>query len=132
MPIPGMDRPPLPGPDIQSQMGVSQPPPPGAGLSGIKPMKEEGPAPGAPNPHGFLMAQVEAVKKVMNQIAQAEPTFAPFADKAIQIMDQGVSAVSTAPAGLGKGVGPGPTDTGTASPTPPPPGGSQGGMPTLG
>ena len=132
MPLPGMDRPPLPGPEIQSQMGVPQPPPPGQGLSNLKASQsEEGPAPGAPNPHGFLLAQVDAVKKVLKQIAEAEPTFAPFADKATQIMDQGASAVSTAPAGLGKGVGPGPTDTGTASPTPPPPPGGAG-MPVLG
>jgi hypothetical protein len=129
MPLPGMDRPPLPSPDIQSQMGVPQPPPREGGLSGIKPMNQGGPAPGAPNPHGFLMAQVDAVKKVLEQIAGAEPTFAPFAQKAIQIMDTGVSAVSTAPSPGGPGAGP--TETGTAGPTPPPPGGNAQ-MPALG
>lgn len=129
MPTPGMDRPPLPGPEIQSQMGVPQPPPPGAGLSGIQPMQQGGPAPGAPNPHGFLMAQVDAVKKVLQQIAGAEPVFAPFAEKAISLLDTGVSAVSTAPGGASPGSGP--TETGTGGPTPPPPGGSSQ-MPALG
>lgn len=99
MATPGMDRPPLPSPEVQSQMGVSQPPPREAGLSGIKPVEQVGPAPGAPNPHGFLLAQVDAIKKVLDQIASAEPTFAPFAQKAISIIDTGVSAVSTAPGG---------------------------------
>jgi hypothetical protein len=110
MPLPGMDRPPLPSPDVQSQMGVPQPPPPGQGLSQLKPMSPEGsPAPGAPNPHGFLLAQVDAVKKVLDQIASAEPVFAPFAQKATQILDTGVSAVSTAPGGPGN---PGPAGPG--------------------
>jgi hypothetical protein len=129
MPLPGMDRPPLPSPEIQSQMGVPQPPPREAGLSGIKPMERGTPAPGNANPHGFLLAQVDAVKKVLDQIAQAEPTFAPFAQKAISIMDSGVSAVSTAPQ-LGA-PGTGPTETGTAGPAPPPPGGNSQ-MPALG
>ena len=124
-----MDRPPLPGPDIQSQMGQPQPPPPGAGLSQLQPMDKGGPAPGAPNPHGFLLAQVTAIKKVLDQIAGAEPTFAPFAQKAVQILDTGVSAVSTAPSGQG-GPGPGPTESGTAGNAPPSGAGSQG--PTLG
>lgn len=85
-------------------------------------MAQEGPAPGAPNPHGFLLAQVDAVKKVLEQIASAEPTFAPFAQKAISIMDTGVSAVSTAPKPGGPGVGQ--EDKSSAGPTPPPPGGN--------
>ena len=129
MPLPGMDRPPLPGPEVQSQMGVPQPPPREAGLSGIKPMGGPGgPAPGAPNPHGFLLAQVEAVKKVLEQIASAEPIFAPFAQKAVSIMDTGVSAVSTAPRpGVPQEAG---QEAGTAGPTPSPSGGGMG--PALG
>jgi len=132
MAMPGMDRPPLPGPDIQSQMGTPQAPPPGPpGLSGIKPMGDQGgPAPGAPNPHGFLLAQVEAVKKVLEQIASAEPTFAPFAQKAVAIMDTGVSAVSASPMGAGAPEA-GPNEGGTGGPTPPPPGGESQ-MPPLG
>jgi hypothetical protein len=130
MPLPGMDRPPLPGPDIQSQMGMPQEPPKEAGLSGIKPMGQEGPAPGAPNPHGFLMAQVDAVKKVLEQIASAEPVFAPFAQKAQSLLDTGVSAVSAAPK-VGK-AGPGPMESGTGGPPPPLPAGGGGGTPPLG
>jgi hypothetical protein len=92
-------------------------------------MAEAGPAPGAPNPHGFLMAQVDAVKKVLEQIASAEPTFAPFAQKAVSLLETGVSAVSTAPKPGGPGTGP--TETGTAGPVPPPPGGNTQ-MPALG
>jgi len=116
--MPGMDRPPMPSPDVQSQMGVPQEAPPGQGLSQLQPVGQESPAPGAPNPHGFLMAQVEAVKKVLDQIAQAEPTFAPFAEKAVSIIDTGVSAVSTAPTGQ-PSPGPGPEASAAGGGTPP-------------
>ena len=129
MPVPGMDRPPLPGPDIQTQMGVPQPPSQEAGLSSIKPSQGP-PPPGAPNPNGFLLAQVDAIKKVLEQIATAEPLFAPFAQKALSILDTGVSAVSTAPRGPEQ-PGKGPTEAGTAGPAPPP-SGSGGGSPPLG
>jgi hypothetical protein len=130
MPLPGMDRPPLPGPDIQSQMGMSQEPPREAGLSGIKPMGQVGPAPGAPNPHGFLMAQIDAIKKVLEQIASAEPIFASFAQKAQSILDTGLSAVSAAPKpGM---PGQGPAEAGTGGPPPPLPSGGGSGTPPLG
>jgi len=132
MPLPGMERPPLPGPDIQTQMGVPQEPPREAGLSGLRPRSEGQPAPGAPNPQGFLLAQVDAVKKVLEQAANASPAFAPFASKAISILDTGVSAVSTAPQGGMGGEGGGPTEAGTAGPPPPPPGGGGGQTPPLG
>lgn len=129
MPVPGMDRPPMPSPDIQSQMGTPQQPPSGAGLSQMKPMDQSGPAPGAPNPHGFIMAQADAIKKVLNQMAQAEVTFAPFAQKMIQVMESGVSAVSAAPSGQQEAA-PAPAEAGTAGPSPSAPGG--GSMPALG
>lgn len=130
MPLPGMDRPPLPAPDVQTQMGVPQAPPRGAGLSGLRPMEPGGgPAPGAPNPHGFLIAQVDAVKKVLEQIAGAEPVFAPFAQKALALLDTGVSAVSTAPKPGTPSVGQPETDA--AGPAMPPAGGSSQ-MPALG
>jgi hypothetical protein len=128
MAIPGMDQPPLPSPDIQSQMGVAQPPPPGQGLSQLQPSAGGKPAPGAPNPHGFLMSQIDAIKKLLEQMAQAEPVFAPFAQKMIQVGETGVSAVSTAPQGQ-PGAGPG-VESGTQGPPPPLPGGAGG--PTLG
>lgn len=126
MALPGMDRPPLPGPDIQSQMGMPQDQ---GQTGGVATMAQRntapGPmgrpvAPGAPNPHGFLMAQVDAVRKVLEQAASAEPVFAPFAQRAISILDTGVSAVSTAPSG-DKGTQQA-TEPGTGGPTPPSPG----------
>jgi hypothetical protein len=95
----------------------------------MKPIDRGGPAPGAPNPHGFLLAQVDAVKKVLEQIANAEPTFAPFAQKAIQVMDTGVSAVSTAPVPSSSNAGP--SEAGTAGPQPAAMGGA-GPIPPLG
>ena len=120
----------MPSPDIQSQMGVPQQPPSGSGLSQIKPMDpQNGQAPGAPNPHGFIMSQADTLTKVLNQMAQAETTFAPFAQKAIQIIQTGISAVNAAPAGQ-TGAGPGPVEAGSAGPPPSAPGG--GSMPALG
>jgi hypothetical protein len=115
----GMDRPPLPSPDIQSQMGMPPEGPSEVGGLGAIARKNSaaGPQPGAPNPHGFLMAQVDAVKKVLEQIAGAEPVFAPFAQKAQSILDTGVAAVSSAPGGAAP-----PVEAGTAGPPPPPPG----------
>jgi len=130
MPIPGMDRPPLPSPDIQSQMGTPQTPAPAAAGLGTVTGKAggAGQAPGGPNPHGFLMAQVEAIKKVLDQAAAAEPTFAPFAQKATSILDSGVAAVSTAPT-PGIGTAGQTVEPGTGGPPPNPPGGMGAGGP---
>ena len=96
MPLPGMERPPLPPPELQAQMGM---PPEGAppqqappGVGGVARQ-----AAGAPDPQGFLLAQVDAIRAVLKQIAGAEPGFAPFAQRAEQILETGVSAVSSAP-----------------------------------
>lgn len=133
MPLTGMDRPPLPSPDVQAQMGVPEQPPPAAGLSavrpgGLGPMGRPGGG-GAPNPHGFLMAQVDAVNKVLDQMAKAEPGFAPFAQRARAILESGMSAVSSAP--KAEGAGPAPTEDLGAGAVPPPPGGA-GQLPPLG
>jgi hypothetical protein len=74
-----------------------------------------------------MMAQVEAVKKVLDQIANAEPVFAPFAQKAIQMLESGVSAISTAPSE--SSAGPEGEGGGASSPTPP---GGAGQMPPMG
>ena len=114
----------MPSPDISGQMGVQQPPPPGTGLSQLQPMGAGGPpAPGATNPHGFLMAQADTVKKVLAQMAAAEQGFAPFAQKATQVIDVGVSAISSTPPGA-PGSGTGPTESGTGGPGPMSPGGT--------
>jgi len=125
--MPGMDRPPLPSPDIQSQMGVSQGPQQAGGLSAIA-QRNTAPGPGAPpNPHGFLLARVDALKQVLEEIAAAEPIFAPFAQRAISILDTGVSAVSTSPSPGPQGP---PEGAALAAGGSPPPGGM--GMPPLG
>jgi hypothetical protein len=102
MPLPGMDRPPLPTPDIQSQMGIAQEAP--QGPRGLSAIAEKRAAPGpmgrpaeAPNPHGFLLARADALKQVLEEMASAEPIFAPFAQRAISVIETGVSAVSTTP-----------------------------------
>lgn len=135
MALPAMDRPPLPSPDLQSQMGMPQQPAPAAmGISSVRGGQSPGQAPGprSVNPHGFLMAQVDAVKAVLKEIAGAEPIFAPFAQRAEQILDTGVSAVSAAPRPTAEGLPPPqPGVEGAGSPIPPPPGGT-GQTPPLG
>lgn len=125
MPIPGMDRPPLPSPDMQSQMGIpaaeAPTPEPAPGLASIA---GQG-APGAANPHGFLLAQVDAVRSVLRKMADAEPVFAPFAQRAEQILDTGISAVTSAPQPRSANI---PVMEPGAQPTPP---GGPGQMPPL-
>ena len=92
MPLPpGMTAMPAPPPDIQAQMGQ-----PGLGAVAGRSMQQQGPQ-GSPNPHAALLAQADAVKAVLEQMAQLENVFAPFARQAISAISQGVSAVSTAP-----------------------------------
>jgi hypothetical protein len=52
----------------------------------------------AVNPNGELMAQTEAIKRVLEQIVRLNPIMAPFAQKCITILDSGLSAVSQSPA----------------------------------
>lgn len=133
MALPGMDRPPMPTPDIQSQMGMSQAPPQGpAGLGAIAEKRAAAgpqgrPPGGAPNPHGFLLARADALKQVLEEMSGAEPTFAPFAQRAISIIETGVSAVSTTPQ-------PGAQESpeGALAPGGAPPSGGTGPMPPLG
>jgi hypothetical protein len=110
MPFPGMmSRPPMDGPpppptEVQSQMGVPQPPAPeAAGLSGI--VNKGGP-PGGANPHGFVMAQAAAIKDVLGEMAKNEPGFAPFSQRIIQLLDTAVAAISAAPKPGGFGAEP--------------------------
>lgn len=73
---------------------------------GLQPDAPEAPRPGvgalaaqAPNPHGSLMAKADAVKRVLEEMAETEPTFAPFAQRAITVIESGAAAVTTAPVG---------------------------------
>jgi hypothetical protein len=93
-----LDRPPMPPPEITGQMG--QPPtqpPTEPGLASMMPQQGQ-PQPGAVNPNGELVAQTEAVKRVLEQIVRLNPIMAPFAQKCISILDTGISAVSQSPA----------------------------------
>lgn len=93
-----LDRPPMPPPEITGQMGMppSQPPQE-AGLASMMPPQGQGPQPGAVNPNGEVVAQTEAVKRVLEQIVRLNPVMAPFAQKCITILDTGLSAVSQSP-----------------------------------
>jgi len=128
MPMAGLDRPPSPSPDIQSQQGQPQQTPPGAGLGQLAGQKGGAPAPGAPDPNGAVVSQVEAIKRVLEQVASTEPVMAPFAARATAILDAGVSAVRSAPKAPQGGGDTGPPNS---QGMPPPPGGP-GQMPPLG
>ena len=89
-----LDRPPMPPPDVTGQMGMPPTnPPTEPGLAGMMPPQGQ-PQPGAVNPNGELVAQTEAVKRVLEQIVRLNPVMAPFAQKCISILDTGLSAVS--------------------------------------
>jgi hypothetical protein len=96
--MPGiMDRPPMPGPPISGQMGI--PPPEQENQGGMGTMANQ-----TVNPHGAILAQVEAVKRVLEQLAQTEPVMAPFAQQASQALDNGVAAVNSAPRATPEGM----------------------------
>jgi hypothetical protein len=92
-----MDRPPMPPPDISGQMGQAPTgPATEPGLASMMPPGGTGQQ-GAVDPNGELVAQTEAVKRVLEQIVRLNPIMAPFAQKCITILDTGLSAVSTSP-----------------------------------
>lgn len=92
-----LDRPPMPPPEVTGQMGMAPSSPPAEpGLASMMPPGQAG-QPGAVDPNGELVAQIEAVKRVLEQIVRLNPIMAPFAQKCITILDTGLSAVSTSP-----------------------------------
>lgn len=97
MPMPmAMDRPPMPPPDVTGQMGIPPTQPSSEpGLASMMPQQGEQQS---VNPNGELMAQTEAVKRVLEQMVRLNPTMAPFAQKCITILDTGLAAVSQSPA----------------------------------
>ena len=129
MPAPGLDMLPKPDPSITSQQGQPQQAPQGGGLGSIAAQRPGGkPEPGAPDPHGAVTTQVEAIKKVLEQMAQTEPLMAPFAARATAILDTGLSAVRSSPQTPDTGAGdagPGPQGT------PPPQGNGAGQGPPM-
>jgi hypothetical protein len=88
-----LDMPPPQPPDVTSQMGAS----PFSGVSSMLQQKagQGGEQGGGANPKGALLAQSEAVKKVVDQMAKMEPGFAPFADRIRSLLDAGVGAVTS-------------------------------------
>jgi hypothetical protein len=96
MPAPmSLDRPPIPPPEVTGQMGMPPTQPsPEAGLASMMP---QGGGQQAVNPNGELIAQTEAIKRVLEQIVRLNQTMAPFAQKCMEILDTGLSAVSQSP-----------------------------------
>ena len=57
--------------------------------------------PGGPNPMGAMMAQKDAIEKVLKQMATQLPTFGPYGDRAMQIITMGIEAGAKSQAGGG-------------------------------
>jgi hypothetical protein len=57
------------------------------------------------NPQGALMMQMEAVEKVLNNMARMNDKMKPYADRAMSVLKAGMSEVS-GPSGEAKEAGP--------------------------
>jgi hypothetical protein len=77
---------------------------------------------GMPNRNGAVMAKVEAIKTVLSEMAQTEPTMAPFCMRAASLLQDGIAALSASPPPGGPPMPP---------PGPEPGGAPGGGMPPL-
>lgn len=87
-----LDAPPPQPPGLTSQTGGGDKPP-GAAVLGGAPSGAGGvDGAMAMNPQGALLAQKAAVEKVLNQMAQMSPGFAPFAKRALDTIDAGINA----------------------------------------
>lgn len=105
-----LDQPPPQPADVTAQSGS-----PNAGIAAMlaqKASQSQGPpgdlsSPSAANPQGALIAQYQAVKKVVEQMARMDENFAPFARRAMAILEaglgtsisQGKPGISTPPPG---------------------------------
>jgi hypothetical protein len=86
MAMPSIDQsPPLPD-SVKSQMGSASP------FSGVSEMLANKPAPSEPDPQGALKAQIDAVKKVLEQVISAAGAGKQFFSRASQLLDQGLAA----------------------------------------
>ena len=82
--------PPLPD-AVKSQMGPSDPA--GAGMAGAGDMlKKSSSFGGAPNAQGALRAQADAVKAVVQKMADTASAGKTFFSRALQLIDQGMAA----------------------------------------
>lgn len=86
--MPSLDQTPPQPPDITAQQGQS----PYSGVSSMMQQQQGQQQGGAPDPKGALVAQSDAVKKVVDQMAKMEPAFAPFADRIKSLLDAGLGA----------------------------------------
>lgn len=90
--MPTLDQTPPPPPDVAGQTGAS----PYAGMGAMMQKKDQGPdGGGGAHPQGALIAQGEAVKKVIDQMAKMESGFGPFADRIKSLIDAGVGSVTS-------------------------------------
>lgn len=89
--MPTLDQTPPVPPDVSGQMGQS----PYAGVAGMMQQKtqQDGGGGDQAHPQGALVAQSEAVKKVIDQMSKMEPGFGPFADRIKSLLDAGLGAV---------------------------------------
>lgn len=92
--------PPMPPPETSMQMGGSNP---FAGIGAVLQGRMGGdnqpdgapgnvPPPGGTDPMGAIMAQKNALEKVLQQMAQQLPGFGPYGDRAMQMITAGIEA----------------------------------------
>jgi hypothetical protein len=92
--------PPMPPPETSGQMGGSNP---FAGIGALlqgrmgdqQPDGSPGnqpPQSGGADPMGAIMAQKNALEKVLQQMAQQLPGFGPYGDRAMQMITAGIEA----------------------------------------
>lgn len=90
-----LDNPPPAPPDVQSQMGAmlqqkfaqgGQPGQDGAPPPDLKSASET-------NPRGALMVKINAIEKVAKEIAQQHEAMAPFVERAMNTLKQGMQEV---------------------------------------
>lgn len=110
-----LDAPPPQPPGVTGQVGGGPKPPdspPGPSVIGGSSGGVNGAM--AMNPQGALLAQKSAVEKVLNQMSQMSPVFAPFAKRALDTIEAGINAAQQ-----GGGQGGGPSSANGSSMQPP-------------
>jgi hypothetical protein len=84
-----LDAPPPLPPGVSGQMGEGS-----EGMSGMTQMLGDQVKNGA-QPQGALLAQFNAVKKVVEQMASANEEFSPYAMRAIATLQEGIAKVAS-------------------------------------
>lgn len=98
--MPRLDEPPPLPPRVGMQQGAVTPDVGVSQLLGERMRERRMPgemsdalASGVSQPKGHLAAQAEAVTAVLKQMAKEDPGFAPFADRAINTIEQGLGKI---------------------------------------